>query len=76
MTITVDFRFHDAANRDVTGTDEVAGYHWADYFGDAMEDVLAAKSVDDADRLLKAAYKGSDVDGIGVVWTLENQPDA
>ena len=71
MAITVDFRFIDRGGRDVTGTAEVAGYHWADYFGEAMENVAQADSVGAADALLHAAYKGPDSDGIGVRWTTE-----
>jgi len=69
--ITMEFTFVDETGRDITARAEGAGYVWADYFRDGLEGLAAAQSVEQADRVLRAAYKGADWDGIGVIWTLK-----
>lgn len=69
--ITVTFRFIDHTGLDVTGSEAVQGYHWADYFDGAIQKVVDAETVEQADTLLRAAYKGCDCEGIGVRWDLE-----
>jgi hypothetical protein len=59
MTI---FRFTNANGTDMTGTDAVAGCRFDDYFAtDRDIDALT-------DAELRAAYKGPDWNGVGVVW--------
>ena len=70
--INVRFIFTDTSGRDISGTDEVDGYHWADYFDEAIQNVAQADSLGAADALLNSAYKGPDADGVGVRWHLEN----
>ena len=48
---------------------------WADYFRDGLENLAPARSVEQAERMLRAAYKGADWDGIGVIWTLKSAAD-
>ncbi len=60
----IDFRFVNAAGRDVTGTDAVTGYQVRDFFSCDLVDV--GDLDDDGMRL---AYLGPDCDGIGVEWT-------
>ncbi len=45
--------------------------NYSDYFdGDAIEQAEAAATKPEAHAILKAAYKGADITGIGVDWAI------
>jgi len=50
----------DETGRDITARAEGAGYVRADYFRDGLEGLATVQSVEQADRVLRAAYKGAD----------------
>jgi hypothetical protein len=69
----ISFTFvHEPSGRDVTGTEDVAGYVAADYFSSDIAETLrlANNDTDTAEAWLRSAYLGPDSDGIGVHWTL------
>ena len=77
MKIVIEYKFIDRTGKDVTGTEEVAGYHWADFFRGSDDWACStATTLEEADRKMAAAYKGRDIDGIGVRWRLSYAPDA
>lgn len=56
-----------------TGDGDTTGYHKHDFFrGGAatVEKAKEASSVEEADRILREAYLGPDVEGIGVEWSI------
>lgn len=55
------WHFIDRHGRDVTGTEEVAGYTFQAFF----ECDIDTANLDD----LMQGYKGPDCDGIGVAWS-------
>lgn len=60
-TVYADFRFIDQSGEDITGTSEVAGYFFRDFFDRGLANATHEELV--------AAYRGPDIDGIGVVWS-------
>ncbi len=57
------FDFINAATGSViTGSDRVAGYRVADFF--------TCNWLEASEEELKAGYKGPDIEGIGIRWTL------
>ena len=71
MDISLAF-IHEPSGRDVTATEEVAGYQFADYFSSDIAEILrlADSDADCAEAWLRSAYLGPDSDGIGVNWKL------
>ncbi len=50
-------------------TEHDDGYYIGDwFFGDAMERAQAAATVEEADAILRAGYKGPDCEGVCVHW--------
>lgn len=69
----VRMQFIDRHGRDVTGTEEVDGYRFQDYFTSNIEATLTEACGDrtTANEWLRSAYLGPDSDGIGVRWEME-----
>lgn len=67
---TTTFRFIDRDYQDVTDTDVVHGYVFQDYFDANLGEITNSRAPGEIRSLLAASYKGPDVDGIGVLWTI------
>ena len=62
--------FTDANGRDITGTEAVTGYRFADFFSSDIAE-MEHEAKGDAETLnqwLRSAYLGPDVDGVQVIW--------
>lgn len=57
---TIQFFFIAPDGTDITGTEQIHGYQFQDFFDCDIETATA--------DTLRAAYKGVDCDGVGVTW--------
>lgn len=58
----------DREGRDVTNTEAVLGYNVQDFFDTPLDEIQNSRAPGEVRSLLRAAYRGRDVDGIGLTW--------
>lgn len=70
MTTITTFLFFDRDGRDVTGTEDVAGYRFQDFFDRDVREITNSRAPGEIRSLLGRAYRGPDCDGIEVQWSV------
>lgn len=67
----ITFTWIDAKGHDIDGTDAVQGYHVTDFFSNNLEEIeREAADTYEMNAWLESAYRGPDIDGIGLRWTI------